>query len=214
MDAETKAQIFEPFFTTKEEGKGTGLGLATVYGIVKQSGGYIWVYSEPQRGTTFKVYFPRVDEPAEALRPTLPTADAPRGHETILVVEDAEALREVIRESLEERGYTVLLAADGQQALAYAREQRGPIDLVLTDVVMPGLGGGELAKLLTELRPAIRVLHMSGYTNGVISQHGVLAEGVVLLEKPFTSVRLAGAVREVLDRRAPPGSDTPAGRNA
>ncbi len=201
MDEETQRRIFEPFFTTKPEGEGTGLGLATVYGIVKQSGGYIWVYSEPDRGTTFKVYLPRVDEPAEALVPAGPPAEAPRGDETILLVEDTEALREVIQETLEEHGYTVLLASNGEEALALARERKGPIDLLLTDVVMPKLGGGDLAKLLSALRPGLRVLYMSGYTDGAISQQGVLGEGVMLLEKPFTGDKLAWAVREALDGR-------------
>ena len=202
MDEETQHRVFEPFFTTKPEGQGTGLGLATVYGIVKQSGGYIWLYSEPGRGTTLRAYLPRVDEPAETARPVGPPAEAPRGHETILVVEDTETLREVIRETLEERGYTVLLASNGEEALALARERDGPIDLLLTDVVMPKLGGGDLARLLSALRSGMRVLYMSGYTNGAISQHGVLGGGVMLLEKPFTGSTLARAVREALDRPA------------
>jgi len=199
MDAETQQRIFEPFFTTKPEGQGTGLGLATVYGIVKQSGGHIWVYSEPGRGTTFKVYLPRVDEPTRTARPGGTPAEAPGGLETILLVEDTQTLREVIRETLEESGYTVLLASNGEEALALARQREGPIDLLLTDVVMPKLGGGDLARLLLALRPGIRVLYMSGYTNGAISQHSVLGEGVMLLEKPFTGDKLARAVREALD---------------
>jgi len=202
MDEETQQRIFEPFFTTKPEGEGTGLGLATVYGIVKQSGGHIWVYSEPGRGTRFKVYLPRVDELAEAAPAGAAPAEAPRGHETILLVEDTATLQEVIRETLEERGYTVLLASNGEEALALARKREGPIDLLLTDVVMPKLGGGDLARLLMALRPGLHVLYMSGYTNGAISQHGVLAEGVMLLEKPFTGDKLARAVREALDRPA------------
>ncbi len=204
MDQKTLTMIFEPFFTTKPEGQGTGLGLATVYGIVKQSGGHIWVYSEPGRGTTFKVHLPSVDEPIETARPGGAPAEAPRGQETILLVEDAEMLQEVIREKLEESGYTVLLASNGEEALALARERKGPIDLLLTDVVMPKLGGGELAKLLCALRPGMRVLYMSGYTDGAISQHGVLGEGVLLLEKPFTGDQLARLVREALDRPAAP----------
>jgi two-component system, cell cycle sensor histidine kinase and response regulator CckA len=200
MNEETQQRIFEPFFTTKPEGQGTGLGLSTVYGIVKQSGGYIWVYSEPGRGTTFKVYLPRVDEPAEAAPAGAAPAEAPRGHETILLVEDTATLQEVIRETLEESGYTVLLASNGEEALALAREREGPIHLLLTDVVMPKLGGGDLAKLLLALRPEIRVLYMSGYTSGAISHHGVLGEGVMLLEKPFTGDKLARVVREALDR--------------
>jgi PAS domain S-box-containing protein len=204
MDGETRRQIFEPFFTTKPEGQGTGLGLATVYGIVKQSGGHIWVYSEPGRGTTFKVYLPRFDEPAEFARPGTVAGDAPRGRETILLVEDTETLQEVIRETLEERGYTVLLASNGEEALALAGgEGERQIHLLLTDVVMPRLGGVQLARLLSASRPAIRVLYMSGYTDGAISHHGVLGEGVMLLEKPFTGDKLARAVREALDRPAP-----------
>ena len=147
------------------------------------------------------MYLPRADELAEAA-PAGGAAppEAPRGHETILLVEDTETLRDVIRETLEELGYAVLLAANGEEALALARAREGPIDLLLTDVVMPKLGGGDLAKLLLALRPGIRVAYMSGYTNGAISQHGVLGEGVVLLEKPFTADKLARAVREVLDR--------------
>ncbi|MGE0456117.1 MAG: PAS domain S-box protein [Vicinamibacteria bacterium] len=200
MDPETQQRIFEPFFTTKPEGQGTGLGLATVYGIVKQSGGFIWVYSEPGRGTTFKVYLPRLDQPAQHAAAAGPTGEAPRGVETILLVEDTETLREVIREILEERGYTLLLALDGEEALALARAHDGPIDLLLTDVVMPKLGGRDLALRLSETRPAMRVLYMSGYTDGAISQHGILGEGLALLEKPFSADRLARAVREALDR--------------
>jgi two-component system, cell cycle sensor histidine kinase and response regulator CckA len=208
MDASTQAHIFEPFFTTKPEGEGTGLGLATVYGIVNQSGGHISVYSEPGRGTTFKVYLPRIDEPVERSGPVAP-AEVPRGHETILVVEDIESLREVIRETLEESGYTVLLASNGEDALMLCRERAGQIDLLLTDVVMPKLGGGALARLLLALRPALRVLYMSGYSEGAISQHGILGEGVTLLEKPFSVDKLLRVVREALDR--PPGETMSAG---
>jgi two-component system cell cycle sensor histidine kinase/response regulator CckA len=203
MDEETRLQIFEPFFTTKPEGQGTGLGLATVYGIVKQSGGYIWVYSEPGRGTTFKVYLPRLDERAEPIGAGAATVEAPRGQETILLVEDTAILQEVIRETLEERGYTVLLAANGEEALAVAGEREEQIHLLLTDVVMPKLGGVQLAKLLSASRPAIRVLYISGYTQGAISHDGVLGEGVMLLEKPFSGDQLARAVREALDRPGP-----------
>ena len=204
MDEETQQRIFEPFFTTKPEGQGTGLGLATVYGIVKQSGGYIWVYSEPGRGTTFKVYLPRVDEPAEAANPAAPPAASPRGAETILLVEDTETLRDVIREVLVELGYTVLLSSQGEEALDLARVHKEPIHLLLTDVVMPKLGGRDLARLMAALRPEVRVLYMSGYADGAISHQGVLGEGVVLLEKPFTADELARAVREALDRPPAP----------
>jgi PAS domain S-box-containing protein len=203
MDEETRLQIFEPFFTTKPEGQGTGLGLATVYGIVKQSGGYIWVDSEVGQGTSFKVYFPRQDEPAQPLDGEAAPVDAPRGEETILLVEDTESLQEVIRETLEERGYNVLLASNGEQALALASDRERRIDLLLTDVVMPKLGGGQLAQLISALRPTLRVLYMSGYTDGAISHHGVLGEGVLLLEKPFTADHLAKAVRNALDRPTP-----------
>ena len=202
MDAETQKHIFEPFFTTKARGEGTGLGLATVYGVVKQSGGYVWVYSEPGRGTTFKIYLPRVEEEVGAGE-AVPEAGVavPGGHETVLVVEDTKDLREMIREVLEERGYTVLAASDGEQALALVGERTGPIELLLTDVVMPKLGGAGLARRVAELRPEIRVLYMSGYSNGAVSRQGVLTPGVTLLEKPFTGDALARAVRQVLRGR-------------
>ena len=211
MDEETKSRIFEPFFTTKPMGEGTGLGLATVYGIVKQSDGFIWVYTEPGRGTTFKIYLPRVDEEATASSAWTAPAQASGGTETILVAEDTEALGRMIRTTLEGRGYTVLLASDGEAALKLAREHTGPIHLLLTDVVMPKMGGGEMGKQLSALRPGIRVLYMSGYTDGVISQHGVLKEGVHLLQKPFTGRKLAQAVREALDA---PEAQPPAPRKA
>ncbi len=214
MDEATQSRLFEPFFTTKAPGEGTGLGLATVYGIVKQSAGFVWCYSEPGHGTTFKVYLPRVDEAVRADRVSLAAAEDPRGAETILVAEDTEELRNVLRETLTERGYTVLLAANGEEALELARAHAGPIQLLLTDVVMPRAGGAELAERLAVLRPGVRVLFMSGYTNGVISQHGVLKEGVHLLQKPFTGRGLAQAVRAVLDapREAPPSAGGATGR--
>jgi signal transduction histidine kinase len=199
MDAETQLRIFEPFFTTTPEGQGTGLGLSTVHGIVKQSGGHLWVYSEPGRGTSIKVYLPRVDDLTEGPRPDGPPTEAPRGHETILLVEDTETLKEMIRETLEYRGYEVLLAANGEDALLIARERKGPIDLLLTDVVMPSLGGADLARLFLVLRPGTRVLYMSGYTDGALLQHGILGEGLMLLEKPFSGSSVARAVREALD---------------
>jgi len=205
MDAETQQRAFEPFFTTKPRGEGTGLGLATVYGIVKQSGGYIWLYSEPGRGTTFKVYLPRVDEVAhatDAVQPA-PAAPVPCGDETLLLVEDSAALREMILEVLEQHGYKVLPAGHGEQALEVLRAHAGAVDLLLTDVVMPKLGGKDLADQVRVLRPGIRVVYMSGYTEGAISRSGILADGVALLEKPFTSDRLIRAVREALDRPEP-----------
>jgi len=197
MDAETKARIFEPFFTTKEPGKGTGLGLATVYGIVKQSEGFIWVYSEPGRGTTFKIYLPRVDQPAEALTPR-PAAAAVRGSETLLLVEDEDALRSLLRELLESFGYAVLEASQGVDALRVAQEFPGTIHLLLSDLVMPQMTGRELADRLARRRPGIKVLFMSGYAAGAAPQHEIPPEAAYI-EKPFTSDALATAVRALLD---------------
>jgi PAS domain S-box-containing protein len=199
MDAETRARLFEPFFTTKAPGKGTGLGLATVYGIVKQSGGFIWVYSEPGLGTTFKVYLPRVDaEPEESPPRSSPQATA-RGHETILVVEDSPGVRRVAREALERNGYTVLEASDGPAALATAARHPGPIHLLLTDVVLPGLGGPGLARALGETRPELRVLYTSGFSAEASAGHGVIEPDAHYLPKPFAMAALLQKVREVLD---------------
>src|SRR5216683_767025 len=203
MSADTVAHIFEPFYTTKESGHGTGLGLSTVYGIVKQSGGYIWVYSEPGRGSTFKVYLPRVDEPAEVL----PSAKRPlakqTGSETILLVEDQPQVRELAGMVLAGKGYSVIVAATPEEA-ERASEQRGrEIHLLLTDVIMPGVSGRELAKRLTLRQPNMRVLYMSGYTFNVIAQGGMLEDGMAFLQKPFTPSTLAEKVREVLDRAVP-----------
>ena len=201
MDEATKARIFEPFFTTKEPGKGTGLGLATVYGIVKQAGGFIWVYSEPDQGTSFKVYLPEVDATAE--RPTaVPGARVPGGTETVLLVEDAAAVRAVTKQVLERQGYKVLEAADGEAALQLAQRHRGPIDLLLTDVVMPRLSGRELAGQFARLRPDTRVLYASGYTDDSVVRHGILESGTAYLQKPFSPESLARKVREVLDAGA------------
>lgn len=202
MDEETQSRIFEPFYTTKEMGKGTGLGLATVYGIVKQSGGFIWVYSEEGRGTTFKVYLPRVASPLTEPRPGR-HIEISKGTETILVVEDAEPLRALTKEFLSASGYTVLEAANGDEAIRIAQSHAGTIDLLLTDVVMPRMGGKPLVEQMAQIRPSTRVLYMSGYPNDGIVQAGVLANGVALLEKPFTREILSRRVRQVLDDSAP-----------
>jgi signal transduction histidine kinase/CheY-like chemotaxis protein len=200
MDADTRARIFEPFFTTKAQGKGTGLGLATVFGIVKQSGGNIWVYSEPGHGTTFKVYLPRVAEALTAAAPASTAPVPPRGSETVLLVEDDEEVRALARETLEAGGYTVIPAAGPSEALRLAADGSRPIDLLLTDVVLPQLSGRGLADRLSADHRELRLLYMSGYTDEAIVRHGVLAEGVAFLQKPFTPYALLAKIREVLDR--------------
>jgi PAS domain S-box-containing protein len=199
MDEGSLSRIFEPFYTTKELGKGTGLGLATVYGIVKQSGGFIWVYSEPGQGATFKVYLPRVENPLATVSTDRPTLEVRRGTETVLLVENAEPLRALAKEFLKNSGYAVLDAENGKEALRIASAFGGPIQLLLTDVIMPGMGGKQLAEQLTSLRPGTKVLYMSGYPNDGIVQSGILATGVVFLEKPFTREILLRKVRQVLD---------------
>jgi PAS domain S-box-containing protein len=199
MDAETLAQVFEPFFTTKEQGKGTGLGLATVYGIVKQSGGYIWAYSEPGRGSTFKVYLPRVEEKPQAQISAPAPAVLPRGTETVLVVEDEEGLRRLAREFLETCGYKVHDARDGVEALEIVQRNSETIHLLLTDVILPRLSGRDLAVQLERLRPQVKVLYMSGYTDRAVLQNGTLEPGLAFLQKPFSLRTLAVKVREVLD---------------
>jgi two-component system cell cycle sensor histidine kinase/response regulator CckA len=195
MDRETQARIFEPFFTTKEKGKGTGLGLSTVYGIIKQSGGYVFVQSEHGRGTVFTIYFPRVDEPSEARGAAPVSLAAAGGCETILLVEDEESVRQLVRETLESRGYHVLEAANGQDALSLAARHSGTIQLIITDVVMPGLSGHELVEQLLPVRPAIKVLYLSGYAEDAIT--APLAPKA-FLQKPFTLQSLSRKVREVL----------------
>jgi PAS domain S-box-containing protein len=205
MDAATRSHLFEPFFTTKEQGKGTGLGLSTVYGIVKQSGGNIWVYSEPGGGTTFKIYLPRVDEPLEPLAPARKPLESVRGSETILLVEDEDPVRELARRVLENSGYTVLAAANGVEALKVAGEHAGVIHLMVSDVVMPEMSGRELARRAAVLRPDMKVLYSSGYSDKAVFQHGVLAPGAAFIEKPFTPEGLVRKVREVLGEREPGG---------
>ena len=199
IDRAEQARLFEPFFTTKEFGKGTGLGLATVYGIVKQSGGYIWVYSEPGQGATFKVYLPRVEPAGEPVVARPSPARAPGGTETILLAEDEAAVRNLARRVLEKHGYTLLLAATGRDGVRLATQHAGPIDLLVTDVVMPEMGGRELAQCLTALQPGLKVLYLSGYTDDMIVRHGVLEAGVAFLQKPFTPDTLLRKIREVLD---------------
>ena len=200
MDAAVKARIFEPFFTTKDPGKGTGLGLATVFGIVKQSGGSIGVYSEPGHGTTFKVYLPRVDETIDQAA-TAATPTLARGSETILLVEDDDEVRALARETLDGHGYTVIPASAPAEALQLAGSHSGPIHLLVTDVVLPQLSGRGLAERLAPEHRDLRVLYMSGYTDDAIVRHGMLEEGTAFLQKPFTPYTLLSKVREVLDRR-------------
>ena len=200
MDAETRRRIFEPFFTTKEKGKGTGLGLATVYGMIKQTGGDIWVYSEPGRGSTFKLYFPRVAEPvSDSLEGE--TAPAKRaGGQTVLVVEDEPSVRDLTVRILQQLGYEILTASGGPEALELCQTYPGTIDLLLTDVVMPGMSGRQLADQLLLERPDIKVLFLSGYTENTVVHHGVLDAGVNFLPKPFSRESLARKLRDVLSK--------------
>lgn len=199
MDEETKNRLFEPFYTTKDKGKGTGLGLSTVYGIVKQSGGYIWVYSEIGKGASFKVYLPRYGgSPGEA-RPEESPVSPSQGRETVLLVEDEAMVRLLVRNILEGNGYTVLEASDGEEAISIGGGHAAPIHLILTDVVMPKMCGREAAETLAPRLPGVKVLYMSGYTDEAIVRHGVLETGIPFLEKPFTPVSLLRKVRQVLD---------------
>lgn len=199
MSPETVAHIFEPFYTTKESGQGTGLGLSTVYGIVKQSGGYIWVYSEPGKGTTFKVYLPRVAEQMETKPEPVEIRAGGKGSETILLVEDEEAVRELASRILSAKGYSVVAAKSTKEAEQYSEKYAGKIDLLLTDIIMPGTSGRDLARRIIARHPRTRVLYMSGYTDNVLAQGGVLEAGLSFLQKPFTPGALVQKVRDVLD---------------
>lgn len=200
MSPEVTSKIFEPFFTTKEKGKGTGLGLSTVYGIVKQSGGNIWVYSELGKGTTFKIYLPRVDEMPVEIKKTKEWSSLPKGTETVLLVEDDENVRTMTAKMLTQFGYRVLLAADAPQAIRLFEQEKGHVHLILTDVVMPTMSGRDMIKQMPLHHTDIKVLYMSGYTNNAIAHHGILEEGINYIQKPFTLESLLHKVREVLDR--------------
>ena len=199
MAPEVRDRIFEPFFTTKEKGKGTGLGLSTVYGIVKQSGGNIWVYSEPGQGTTFKIYLPRVDEPLNGLKENGLRGEVPGGNETVLIIEDEEAVRKVASRILKKRGYRVLEASRGDEAIRLYEESKEKIHLVLTDVVLPGMSGPQLIGKLRGIKDDFKVLYMSGYTDDMVVLNGALGKGANFIQKPFTFNLLSRKVREVLD---------------
>jgi CheY-like chemotaxis protein len=199
MPQEVKAHLFEPFFTTKEHGKGTGLGLATVYGIVKQSRGSIWVYSEEGMGTTFKVYLPRARQAAQPSSSLKVHKRMPFGDETILLVEDDGAVRDLARLLLQEQGYTVLAAGDGQEAMRLAEDHSGPINLLLTDLVLPGMGGVALTEQMSQAHPELRTRLMSGYTQKASRHPATPESGGAFLQKPFSSTKLAREVRAVLD---------------
>lgn len=201
IDSETEKRIFEPFFTTKAVGKGTGLGLATVYGIVKQSGGNIWVYSEVGKGTTFKIYLPIAERIAGLAEGSANPLETERGREVVLLVEDEEMVRNLTCEILETNGYKVLTATNGEQAYITCKEHIGAIDLMITDVVMPRMGGRELAEHIARIRPEMVVLFMSGYTDDAIVRHGVLDQDMPFLQKPFTPDSLCRKIREVLEHR-------------
>jgi two-component system cell cycle sensor histidine kinase/response regulator CckA len=200
MSADVQSHLFEPFFTTKPQGEGTGLGLATSYGIIRQHRGYVWVYSEVGRGTTLKIHLPATTEAPQKLSPTAAARETlTSGTETILLAEDEDAVRAVARDTLKRCGYVVIEATGGGEALLIAARYSGPIHLLVTDVVMPQMNGRELAERLRQDRPALRVLYVSGYTENTVSHHGVLDAGVGFLGKPFRPSDLATHVRQALD---------------
>jgi len=206
MDSRTQSHLFEPFFSTKEKGKGTGLGLATVYGIVKQSEGYVWVESEVGRGSSFKIYLPRVEGASDRIQPAPAEVRSADGAETILIVEDEEGVRNLVRDYLHSCGYNMLEASGGEEAIRVAREFAGNIDLMITDVIMPGMNGPECARRLTAATPSMAVLYISGYTEAAAHQRGKLERGAPFLQKPFPPAELAGRVRGILDRKRVPGT--------
>lgn len=206
MDAETMSRLFQPFFTTKEKGKGTGLGLSTVYGIVKQNHGDVWARSTPGRGTTFTICLPRVEAAAEPGESAAPRRAAPAGTETILLVEDEDGVRRLLKHVLSRQGYTVLEAPDGPEALACLAAHDGPLDLLLTDIVMPGMDGAELAARVLQTRPGVKVMYMSGYTDDVLMRTGALQAGTSFIRKPLKPETLIARIREVLDAK---GHDVP-----
>jgi CheY-like chemotaxis protein len=201
MDKETQTHLFEPFYTTKGPGKGTGLGLATVYGIVKQSEGSIWVHSELGEGTTIKIYLPRVEDELDASHPATTELDIPRGTETILLVEDEPSVRKLVRHILQKQGYTVIEASTGLQALKVIEKHAGEVHLLLSDVVMPGMNGAELAAKLSKIRPKMKTLFLSGYSSDAIARHGHLNPDTSFLQKPFLESDLAVKVRAVIDKK-------------
>ena len=201
MDKGVQEYIFDPFYTTKEKDKGTGLGLSTSYGIVKQNNGFIWVYSEPGQGSTFKIYLPRVKRDIKTEEKEHPPVENLSGSETVLIVEDDNSLRKLVQKSLQPHGYRILVAENGEDALRISKEHEGTIDLIITDVVMPMMGGKETAERLQAIHPQVKVIYMSGYTDDAIVHHGVLAPGLNFLEKPFSPKGLAHKVREVLDKK-------------
>jgi two-component system cell cycle sensor histidine kinase/response regulator CckA len=199
MDHDTQSRIFEPFFTTKEVGKGTGLGLSTVYGIIKQSGGNVWVYSEPGKGTTFRVYLPQIESGVAEPDSSKAALTMKHGSETVLLVEDEDMVRKLASELLEETGYVVLSASGGEEAINFATTHTDRIDLLITDVVMPKMSGKEVAEQLKKIHPETKVLFMSGYTDEAIVHHGIVDSNIAFIQKPFSEHALAHKIREVLD---------------